>query len=145
MPRERAFQGDALIHPTQADGLPIGELSVVYAIGIDGMAKLGTTRNLRKRFATLQASCPTILTCFGWFEGGKVEERQLHDIFMRERRHGEWFYATDRLVAFINTFSPEALAALVPSIPEHAWPGGGRFGSMSDEDEIRLGFARGAR
>jgi hypothetical protein len=67
--------------------------SVVYAIGtIDGATiKIGTTTNLPKRFAAIQAMSPQQLVVHWHTLGGGDLERHLHTVFKARRQHGEWF------------------------------------------------------
>lgn len=77
-----------------------------------GLIKIGKADNARTRFRNLQMMSPDTLILMGVMvcnEGG-VLERVLHRRFAEHRRHGEWFAASDDLIAFIreNVASPAA-------------------------------------
>lgn len=83
--------------------------SVVYAIGTtDGATiKIGTTTNLPKRFAAIQAMSPQQLVVHWHTPGGGDLERHLHTVFAARRQHGEWF-----------DFRDEDVLRLVPAAAE---------------------------
>ncbi len=67
-----------------------------------GLIKIGTTRHVIKRIAGLQTSCPTRLNLIGLIDGNSDLESQIHHEFRSERRHGEWFYPSERLLWWIS-------------------------------------------
>lgn len=67
----------------------------VYFIAGGGRIKIGTAKNPLKRFDALKTASPVKLKLLGFYPGGKRKERTLHLQFWRERRHGEWFDATE--------------------------------------------------
>lgn len=87
--------------------LPINMVSGVYFIqGGEGLIKIGTTHNIKKRFSGLQTANPTPLALIGFIEthlGSKIESK-LHTRFYDLRVRGEWFTPHTRLVEFIYNF-----------------------------------------
>lgn len=75
--------------------------SFVYFIEGAGCVKIGVTNNLASRFQTLQASSPVELTFVAAVPGDVTTERFLHGVFAAERRHGEWFALSARLLRFV--------------------------------------------
>lgn len=71
----------------------------VYFVGADGcdLVKIGWTMDVRRRMADLQCGSPIPLKCLKVTRGGRGLESHLHAEFAPERRHGEWFYLTERL------------------------------------------------
>jgi len=66
--------------------------SVVYiARASNGLLKIGTTDNIKKRLISLRTSSPLPIELLAMFEGGLVEERQCHTRFAAFRKHGERF------------------------------------------------------
>lgn len=54
------------------------------------------------RLKNLQTGSPTKLTLLAHRSGTIDNEQWLHGEFAEERLHGEWFHASDRLVAFLG-------------------------------------------
>lgn len=78
------------------------EGSVVYFLGARGqVVKIGTSTNLRLRFAQLQASSAHDLTLLAFTPGGPALERSLHKVFAKARLRGEWFDRTEELEELI--------------------------------------------
>jgi hypothetical protein len=65
----------------------------VYVVAAQGLtlAKIGTTRNIKSRFATLQGGSPVPLDLRSTYPGGYLLEAFLHHRFASIRAHGEWF------------------------------------------------------
>lgn len=94
----------------------------VYAIRCGPYVKIGLTRDLRARMATLALpKDPTTkpadlpigtqpLELLGYLEGDRQIEKAFHEAFRPERAAGEWFYATERITAWAAT--------LLQSIPD---------------------------
>lgn len=81
----------------------------------DSCIKIGTTIDLRQRFAALkmEQSCP--LKILGVMPGEYEHESKLHQIFSSLRKQGEWFYPDPLLLEFIRT---EGFPANLKKIPE---------------------------
>jgi hypothetical protein len=77
---------------------------VVYFVqaGRDGLIKIGTTTNFEKRYADLRNHSPVLLFKRGFIPGGIEVEQRLHRRFSAERRHGEWFEPSERLIDYIR-------------------------------------------
>jgi T5orf172 domain len=77
---------------------------VVYFVqaGRDGLIKIGTTTNFEKRFKDLCRFSPTLLFKRGFMPGGIEVEHRLHRHFKAERRYGEWFEPSERLIDYIR-------------------------------------------
>ena len=67
-----------------------------------GLIKIGSSDDPRNRLSVLQCGSPVALHLVGVIDGGEARERELHRRFAEERRHGEWFEASKRLVEFIR-------------------------------------------
>jgi hypothetical protein len=78
--------------------------SVVYfveAIGA-GVVKIGTTKSINTRLATLRVSSPHHLKLIGTIPGGRALERRLHKRYSQDRKAGEWFNYTAILASDIR-------------------------------------------
>lgn len=86
--------------------------SVVYfaANRAAGTVKIGRTRNLAARMATLRTSIPD-LDLLGCFPGGPRAEADLHATFAADRVGGEWFRLTLPLALTIRALCAESGAA----------------------------------
>lgn len=100
--------------PLRVDELPtpdvkLREAGFVYFILCEsaGLIKIGTTTNLKHRFATLQSMSPAPLRFIKIIRGDAHRERLLHQRFASARAHGEWFRATDELLAFAESLPAE--------------------------------------
>lgn len=65
-----------------------------------GEVKVGTTRNLAKRFSELQTGSPDTYLIFGTMPGNKVVERILHKKWKPYHIRGEWFTFSDEIRQF---------------------------------------------
>lgn len=86
---------------------PKPKTNVVYfvrATGLD-LIKIGTTDTLTKRVDALRAASPAPLELLKHIAGDVRRETTIHRQFKHLRSHGEWFRATDELVAFIAEVS----------------------------------------
>lgn len=71
---------------------PPGEGRVYCIINFErNAAKIGTTRNVRKRLQQLQTASPDALYLHEQIRGGKTKERELHRRYAKHRLTGEWF------------------------------------------------------
>ncbi|WP_442818043.1 GIY-YIG nuclease family protein [Streptomyces sp. NBC_01224] len=92
--------------------LPHGKVYVVGQRG-SGVAKIGTSVNLKQRVPSLQAGNPLVLEALGTYRGGVGLERYLHDLFedRRGREHGSTSVTTT-LPALWTTRSSKVSRAL---------------------------------
>ncbi|MBX5206720.1 GIY-YIG nuclease family protein [Rhizobium sp. NZLR11] len=90
---------------------------MIYFIETQGLVKIGYSNDPRRRFHNLSIGCPTVCTLIGVTEGGKAEERALHQRFTELKVRGEWFKFTAEVNSFIreNAISLEKPVE-VPSI-----------------------------
>lgn len=79
-------------------------LPVVYFVQHpeDGYIKIGYTINLQWRLAALQLEYGVKLKLLGVVDGGREEERHLHNLFRPDRRFGEWHRPSDCLLDYIS-------------------------------------------
>jgi len=64
--------------------------------------KIGRTKNIQKRVQNLQTGSSGELVICALEPGGQNRENELHKIFKSERRQGEWFVCTAKLVDHIK-------------------------------------------
>lgn len=78
-------------------------LSGIYFIqqGEVGPIKIGWSKNVRSRIATLKTASPYRLRLLLVLKGEEHDERRLHDWFHEERLNGEWFRVGGELEAFV--------------------------------------------
>ena len=82
---------------------------VVYFLRAGGFVKIGkSTYSGKRRIAELQTGCPYPIEFIGQIKGGQREERALHRQFAPIRAQGEWFYATEQLLAYIESLTVTA-------------------------------------
>lgn len=81
----------------------------VYFMRRERLIKIGTTTNVRRRAAELNAT--VLARCPGSYS----EEKQLHAKFAAHRRHGEWFEPAPELMRLINAIRAEQS---LPPIPD---------------------------
>ena len=75
----------------------------VYVIGAKtGPVKIGMAAEPNLRLLTLQIGYPFRLEVLTELAGGEQEEAILHELFRKERLHGEWFKRSKRLRHFVN-------------------------------------------
>ena len=77
--------------------------SYVYAITDSINIKIGVARHPYKRLKELSTGNAAKLQLLGFFSGGFELERQLHHRFRKVRENGEWLYATQELIDYLNT------------------------------------------
>jgi len=63
----------------------------VYAIGLSGAVKFGSTTNLRKRLEAIQISHHRRLRVLGSIRAEQELENLIHFLLRRYRIRGEWF------------------------------------------------------
>lgn len=66
------------------------------------MLKIGITSDFAKRMRNLRCGSPVSLCCLLHLRGTATHEGALHRAFSEERRQGEWFIASPRLLAFVE-------------------------------------------
>lgn len=90
-----------------------------------GRVKIGHAKCPEQRLKTLQCGSPAKLIIEATMDGGQPLEAELHNVFHRSRRHGEWFEITpeiDMAIHFLNSgdaIPDDAEAYLAPFILEH--------------------------
>jgi hypothetical protein len=78
------------------------EPSFVYFIDAGTLIKIGVTKNIERRFATLRTASPVQITLIGFIAGTEQKEKELHERFSSCRSHGEWFIKNDDLMNHIK-------------------------------------------
>ena len=89
----------------EADKANCEELVYFIAPEQGGPVKIGITKDIRKRFATIQSHSPYKLDIISVAPGGRELESHLHTMFFRERLHGEWFEPSERVMWMADTFA----------------------------------------
>jgi len=77
-----------------------GKMDVYFVEGA-GLIKIGVSKDVEKRIASLKNGSPVPLTLLGYIQGSRALEAELHERFADIRDHGEWFQATDVLRQYI--------------------------------------------
>lgn len=73
----------------------------------DGAIKIGYSRDVARRIATLQTGCPDALTLAGLMVGGtKADEWNLQQRFRALWVQGEWFKQADELLEYVGKHPP---------------------------------------
>lgn len=83
---------------------------LVYAIGSpeSTRVKIGRSRAVNERLASIQRMSPVPLAVLWTTEGGSALESALHDRFKARRTHGEWFdFEGEDAVALISQAATE--------------------------------------
>jgi hypothetical protein len=91
-------------------------MNVIYFIAADNCIKIGTTKNLRARVASLRTSSAGEIEVIGTIDGGFEIERAIHFAVREHHLRGEWFADCEQLRAWIKNLierGPEAMG--VPS------------------------------
>lgn len=89
-----------------------------------GLVKIGYTENLDKRFRIIQAHSPERMRIIGKIKGSRSTEEEIHSKFARDRRHGEWFELSERLMKLIEIHGyegPEQFPEIDLSSLNAAW------------------------
>lgn len=100
--RTKLLAEDALTHLArdfEDDPIKTGH---IYFVAAGDAIKIGFTRELKSRIASLQTSAVESLKLLGTIEGTLFEERKLHERFAQHRVRGEWFKSSPDLLAFIE-------------------------------------------
>jgi hypothetical protein len=87
---------------SRRDPVPPADPSAIYFILNGDLVKIGWTRNVRQRLASLRAMAGTPMVLLGtvpttWKEAWPFE-RTIHDRFKAARQHGEWFAVSRQAV-----------------------------------------------
>ena len=78
-------------------------MEYVYAISDGKHIKIGVSKNPKRRVIQLNTGNANNLYLLGYFEGNKSLENYIHNRFDRIRFNGEWMYATDGLLEYLNS------------------------------------------
>jgi len=68
----------------------------------NGFIKIGISRDVEKRFKSLQGACPVKLSLLKFFIGNRELEQLIHEKFRHLRIRGEWFRKDPELDHFIK-------------------------------------------
>lgn len=96
-------------------------MSVVYFVSSGPSIKIGTSTNLRSRFASLQTSSGDKLTLISTIPGGIELEQEIHRDLKQYRQRGEWFLDCKEVRLAINklcgsdVFAPTITAPARPT------------------------------
>lgn len=74
------------------------------------MVKIGFASDPSSRLSNLQTGSPTRLRYVFYSRRPRTQERELHEMFKEDRSHGEWFFPSERLLAFIEGLIAEETA-----------------------------------
>lgn len=74
----------------------------VYFVRVHHFVKIGVTRNLDNRLASLQSTCPYKIHLLLALDGTRQLEQQLHERFNSSLRWNEWFHYTKEIRDFIR-------------------------------------------
>lgn len=91
---------DQLLSPAQTD---LDGFIYFIQAGPDGPIKIGWSREVKKRAATIQSWEPVELECLATLQGPMATEQALHRRFGSARIRGEWFNPTHELLAYIDS------------------------------------------
>jgi len=68
-----------------------------------GLVKIGFTSGpVKDRMKGLQAMCPVLLRCLGWYEGSRKDEGGEQVSFESAWKYGEWFEPTREMLGRIQ-------------------------------------------
>ena len=68
-----------------------------------GLIKIGYASDVFERIKQLSSGNTDRLLLLKTIKGGKKKESELHKLFDRYRKEGEWFYPSDELLGFIDS------------------------------------------
>jgi hypothetical protein len=84
---------------------------VYFIRAANGLTKVGVSRNVRGRFASLQCMSPISLRLVAVIpHGGEETERTIHENLQSTQSHGEWFRESDSLDEWIDMAVPAGAA-----------------------------------
>jgi hypothetical protein len=104
--------------------------------------KIGITDNVERRLRHLSSQSPTPIRLLISIRGTTRQEYVLHRMFASDRRNGEWFTASEQLLAFIAWLrcSPaDVIAARLRSLRTPKLPS---IPGESERDRRRARFAK---
>ena len=78
------------------------ESTYVYAISDGTHIKIGVSTRPKNRLKTLSTGNAKKLILIGYVLGSYAIEKDLHRRFRKVRNNGEWMYATDELIEYLN-------------------------------------------
>lgn len=84
--------------------LKLTRMSTIYFVqaGDGGLIKIGIADNVVRRMTTIQSMCPQRLRLLATMPGSMQDEEALHNRFLQDRLHGEWFTPSPELMDFIK-------------------------------------------
>lgn len=86
----------------RASRQPMDRTSWVYFIRGGELIKVGTSKDVEARLASLRTGSPLPLELVYVMRGSRDLEQCLHGRFESLRSHGEWFHAREPLISFIS-------------------------------------------
>lgn len=86
------------------DPAPPPKVEIVYVIraGVGRTVKIGTTKDIKQRVASLQIGNPDTVRCIVTTLGGKSVEAELHERFRHLLVRGEWFRYGPEIREFVR-------------------------------------------
>ena len=93
-------QGEAIV---ESQSVSLNHDYLYLMRHVNGLTKIGVSRNPKVREKTLQAEDPRLEMIFK-SECRRSEEKRLHKIFESARVRGEWFALEDRHIGWIRDF-----------------------------------------
>lgn len=76
--------------------------SFVYFLSSGELIKIGRTKDIHRRISCIKTMSPLPITLLGFIQGDKSKEKAIHNKFSNIRSHGEWFFKSTDLEAFIR-------------------------------------------
>lgn len=104
--RDRAWSGRSLPAPRLDKTIaPATDLYFIETQCAERHIKIGIAANSERRLIKIQMCCPYRLRLLANIPGKAALEKELHQRFVADRLHGEWFRRSDRLLAAILELS----------------------------------------
>lgn len=75
---------------------------MIYIFGDDNLVKIGFSDNVKKRFNDIRVSIPYKIYPMLVINGGRKDEKILHDKFKPNAMRGEWFTLSHEIKQFIS-------------------------------------------
>ena len=99
-----------LSHSQAAAFVELRDQGFVYFVQSEttGPIKIGTARDVERRFARLRTMSPYQLRLLAVVPGGRQLEAKLHAKFSRWRLHGEWFTPNPSIFDYLNALPVKA-------------------------------------
>jgi hypothetical protein len=85
----------------------------VYAIECADQVKIGKAMDVSERFASLQTGSPFDLVLLGSVRGPKSLEREIHKWAAADRKRGEWFAKSERVMRLVDRIKAGKLAPVL--------------------------------